>query len=538
MKFVQFVDTISRMKYTNPVVPGFYPDPSVCRVGEDYYLVTSTFEYFPGVPVFHSRDLVNWRQIGHCLTLASQLPLEKCRASGGIYAPTIRHHDGMFYMITTNVSGGGNFIVHAKDPAGEWSQPAWVDQGGIDPSLFFDDDGKVYFTGTGIVQFEIDPMTGKALSEKKVIWSGTGGRYPEGPHLYKIDGLYYLMIAEGGTEYGHFETIARSQTPWGPWEPCPHNPILSHRDCGGNSIQGTGHAELVQAHDGSWWMMHLGFRTVGGRYHHLGRETFLAPVEWTPEGWPVVFPRKSERTYCQSAMHGHALCGRKSPGCIAGTNEINVEVDHALPPHPWPVESARDDFDSPRLRLCWNFLRNPRAADGSLSARPGFLRLNGSAVTLDEADSPAFVGRRQQHVKCRAAARLDFSPGAANEEAGLTVLMNDSHHYDLAIRGGDDGRRRVLVRRRIGDLTGVVFERDIPAGPVTLEIADDNGTYTFAFALNDAPPQAVATGLARYLSSEVAGGFTGVYLGMYATGNGKPSTTPADFDWFEYHPRS
>jgi xylan 1,4-beta-xylosidase len=203
--------------YSNPVVAGFYPDPSVCRVGDDYYLVTSTFEYFPGVPVFHSKDLIHWTQIGHCLTRASQLPLANCAASGGIYAPTIRYHKGLFYMTTTHVTGGGNFYVTAKDPAGEWSDPVYVKQGGIDPTIFFDGD-KTYFLSTadGITMSEMDLSTGQLTGLPRVIWRGTGGRYPEGPHLYKKDGYYYLLIAEGGTEYGHKVTIARSRSIWGP----------------------------------------------------------------------------------------------------------------------------------------------------------------------------------------------------------------------------------------------------------------------------------------------------------------------------------
>ena len=204
--------------FRNPIIPGFYPDPSVCRVGEDYYLVTSTFEFFPGVPVFHSRDLVHWEQIGHALTRTSQLPLREAPPSGGIYAPTIRYHEGVFYMVTTNVSYGGNFYVTATDPAGPWSDPIYVDQAGIDPSLLFDDDGKVYFlsNGNGCMSIcEIDIATGKKLAPTRPSWKGTGGRYPEAPHLYKINGLYYLMIAEVGTEYGHMETIARSASPYG-----------------------------------------------------------------------------------------------------------------------------------------------------------------------------------------------------------------------------------------------------------------------------------------------------------------------------------
>jgi alpha-N-arabinofuranosidase len=490
------------MPYQNPIIPGFYPDPSVVRVGEDYYLVNSTFEYFPGVPVFHSRDLINWRQIGHCLTRASQLPLARAGCSGGIYAPTIRYHHGLFYMVTTNVSNLGNFYVTATDPAGEWSEPILVDQGGIDPSLFFDDDGTVYFTSNGapggIGQCVIDPTTGRKLTETRLIWRGTGGRYVEGPHLYKIDGTYYLMCAEGGTEYGHMETIARSDSPWGPFEACPHNPILSHRNRGGHPIQGTGHAEMVQAHDGSWWLAFLGFRNTGGDFHHIGRETFLAPVTWQ-DGWPVVAPV-----------------------------ELQMDVP-TLPPHPWPAARVRDDFDGP-LGFAWNYLRNPELANYDLTARPGWLRLHGTALTLDDMDTPTFAGQRQRHLTCRAAARVEFTPARAGDEAGLTVLMNNAHHYDLGItRAGNE--RIAFVRKRIGDLSAVVATAALPHGPVTLEVEAHPDRYLFSVLPDDAACRVtLGTGLPRYLSSEVAGGFTGVYFGLYATGQG----AVADFDWFEY----
>jgi xylan 1,4-beta-xylosidase len=497
------------MKIQNPVIPGFHPDPSVCRVGEDYYLVTSTFEYFPGVPVFHSRDLVHWRQIGHCLTRGSQLPLEGARSSGGIYAPTIRYHDGTFYMVTTNVTGGGHFYVHTRDPAGEWSEPVWVEGVEIDPSLFFDDDGKVYFTykarGT-IYQYEIDVETGQALTEKRPVWPGTGGQHPEGPHLYKIDGRYYLMLAEGGTSYCHMETIAQSETPWGPFEGCPHNPILTHRSTD-SPIQATGHADLIQAHDGSWWMVFLGIRPVRS-HHHLGRETFLAPVSWTADGWPVV---------------GH-------------DGMVSLEMKaQTLPLHPWDEESARDDFDAQNLRLCWNFLRNPHPEDWSLADRPGWLRLNGSAVTLDAVDSPAWIGRRQEHFDCRAAALLEFDPQNDGEEAGLTALMNERHHYEIAVTRLA-GRRCVIVRRRIGSLAAIVAQERIGAGPVTLEIEAHPEMFTFSYAPQGREPRALAQGETRYLSSEVARTFTGVYFAMYAAGNGQASAAPAFFDWFEYRP--
>lgn len=243
--------------YLNPVLPGFYPDPSVCRVGPDYYLVTSSFEYFPGVPIFHSLDLIHWHQIGHCLTRASQLALANISSSQGIYAPTLRYHRGRFYMVTTNVSASGNFYVYTDNPAGEWSEPIWLQQEGIDPSLCFDGD-HTYLTSSGdrplpgIYQCEIEIETGRQLTEARYLWRGTGGRFPEAPHLYHIGDYYYLFIAEGGTEYGHMETLARSRSPWGPFEPCPHNPLLTHRNDGYHPIQGTGHADLIETHDESW----------------------------------------------------------------------------------------------------------------------------------------------------------------------------------------------------------------------------------------------------------------------------------------------
>lgn len=270
----------------NPVIPGFYSDPSVCRVNDDYYLISSTFEYFPGVPVFHSKDLVNWEQIGHCLDRKEQFPNGLL-----IFAPTIRYDNGIFYMLSTNLMGQGNFYVTATNPSGPWSNPIYFKAKGIDPDLFFDDDGKSYVITSTFELFQINLKTGTLLSEGRKIWNGTGGKYLEGPHIYKKDGLYYLMAAEDGTEQGHSETIARSQSIWGPYIDNPSNPILTHdnRTGQGYPIQGVGHADMVQAHDNSWWMVFHGYRTVTNGFHHiLGRETCLAPVVWQDNSWPVV----------------------------------------------------------------------------------------------------------------------------------------------------------------------------------------------------------------------------------------------------------
>lgn len=500
------------MKFKNPIIPGFHPDPSICRVGEDYYIVTSSFEYFPGVPLYHSKDLANWREISHCLTRKSQLNLEKAKTSGGIYAPTIRYHNGVLYMVTTNISAGGNFYVFTENPSGEWSEPIRVEQGGIDPSIFFDSDGKVYFTSTGndcIVQSEIDIATGQRLTDIRELWKGTGGSCPEGPHLYKIGGYYYLMIAEGGTEYGHMETIARSKSPWGPFESCPRNPILTHRSTT-SPIQATGHADLIEAPNGTWWLVFLGIRPNGHPYcHHLGRETFLAPVKWSSDGWPVVG--------------------------IDGKAALEMEGDLAYSDFR-KEEKARDDFEDKNLAVQWNFLRNPYDEDRSLTERPGWLKLLGSRITLNDLDSPAFLGRRQEHFCCEVAALLDFTPHKRNEEAGLTIRMNERHHYEIAVAVFRN-KRRVFVRRRIGGLESIVARENIGDGPITLRIIADRDTYRFSYSLDDKERKPIAEGETRYLSTEVAGGWTGVFFGMYATGNGKRSIAPAYFDWFDYVPK-
>jgi len=538
----------------NPVIPGFHPDPSLCRAGGDYFLVTSSFEYFPGVPVFHSFDLVNWQQIGYCLTRKSQLNLDRLPPSCGIFAPTIRYHQGLFYMITTLVGGAGNFYVIARHPGGPWSDPIWVEPGMFDPSLFFDEDGKVYYTRRGergIVQAEIDIPTGKLFTPLRMIVEKYICPDIEGPHLYKIHGCYYLMAAEGGTRFGHCEVIGRSSSPWGPFEPCPHNPFLTQRDQSHPPIRDTGHAELIEDAAGNWWLFCLGTRHL--RYDSatiLGRETFLSPLTWQ-DGWPVIasIPR------------------------IVGS----FETDLLPPQNPGPA-LWQDDFDRRTLDLQWNFLRNPYEADWSLDERPGCLRLKGSAVSLQDWDSPAFVGRRQEHFQAEAACQVAFDPLAENEEAGLTVFMSNWFHYDLAI-SLRQGERRVVLKKQVGDVVQEIVSPPVGAGPLVLRVEADGLTYNFTYQESLTPdagirgkaaftpessevrspsfggrggktplipipsppnPYPLGTGLARLLNSELAGPsdqattFTGMYFGMYATGNGRPCQGPADFDWFGY----
>lgn len=500
--FSAVTDRTKPMTFRNPVIPGFWSDPSVCRVGEDYYLITSTFEYFPGVPVFHSMDLVNWEMIGYCIHRDTQLP-----KGLNIFAATLRYNQGNFYMITTNIGGGGNFFVTATNPAGPWSDPIFIEAQGIDPDLYFDDDGKAYVISSTFVLFEIDLKTGKFLSEGRKVWSGTGGRYPEGPHIYKKDGFYYLMAAEGGTEEAHSETIARSKNIWGPYNPNPANPILTNCNAAGQGspIQGLGHADMIQAHDGSWWIVFHGYRSVGGTHHIIGRETCLAPVSWPENGWPVV----------------------------NGNGTITTDMTcPTLPLKPLAAKPARTDFNAGTSDLEWNYLRYPVQDNYSLSERKGFLRLKGSEQTIEDRKSPTFMGRRVQHLSFSASAQLEFNPSKTNEEAGL-ILLNNGAHFDILIKRSG-GRRVAVASLRFGN---VIHESEpvvLKPGPVILTIEGERSNFRFVCQQGNDQPRELTSAMARYLSSETVGGFTGVYAGIYATGNGKACTTPADFDWFEY----
>jgi len=505
--------------YKNPVIPGFYPDPSVCRVGDDFYLVNSSFEYFPGIPIWHSKDLINWKQIGNVLDRVSQLPLRDCKPSQGVYAPTIRYHEGLFYMIVTLVSNSpyNNFYVTAKDPAGPWSDPVYVNQSGIDPSLFWDDDGKMYFLSNrayqssderAIYQSELDPKTGKRLTEPKILWKGSGGSYVEGPHMYKKDGWYYLMTAEGGTSYGHMIAISRSKNIWGPFESCPRNPILTNRMAYEN-IQGTGHGDLVQAADGSWWMVHLAFRPAVDNIHFIGRETCLEPVVWDDEGWPIV--------------NGKGMADE-------------ISSAKTLPLVPVQKTESKEGFSDTKLPFNWIYLRNPETKNYSLTERRGYLRLKGSAYTLNDLESPTFVGRRQQHFNFEASTSLDFNPKQLNEEAGMTMQMTNQHHYDFFIRK-EGGKRVLIVKYTLELLDKEVAKIILEDGPVQLKVSGNKVIYTFSYSQKERPYKVAGTLNTKFLGTEVTGGYNGVIIGLYATGNGKEVVANADFDWFEYLPK-
>jgi len=476
-----------RESYDNPVIPGFHPDPSVCRVGDNFFLVTSTFTYFPGIPIFTSKNLVDWSPLGHVLDRPSQVDLGATSwMSGGVYAPTLRHHDGRFWMITTNVTDAGtvNFFVTADDPAGPWSDPVVVAIDGIDPDLCWDDDGNcwVHFSQFfHVARCRIDDRTGEVLDAPEPTWSGAGLHAPEAPHLFRRGEWWYLLIAEGGTEWGHCVSIARGPSPTGPWEACPANPILSHRSTG-HPIQNTGHADLVEAADGSWWMVFLGVRPVS-RLHALGRETFLTPVTWVDD-WPVV-----------------------------DDVELSMEADLPTPRAP-VIAPARDDFDTERLDPMWVSVRDDPAAVSSLEKRPGRLVVHDGG----------YVARRQQHHRVRVEASVERGSATA---AGLRIMMDEHHRCEIALRDG-----AIVATGTVGEFTveeSIDFSGDrvvlaidndlgVP-GPdrIRLEVVDDGGTTLLDVS-------------GRYLTTEVTGGFVGRTIGMFSSGG------DAAFDWFDYRP--
>ncbi|HEX7365617.1 MAG TPA: glycoside hydrolase family 43 protein [Pelobium sp.] len=518
---------LAQQRFENPILKGFYPDPSICRVGQDFYLVNSSFEYFPGVPIFHSKDLVHWQQIGHVLNRPSQLNLDSVRASGGIFAPTIRYSNGTFYLITTLVGtkDGGNFFVTAKNPAGPWSAPQWLPKEaiGIDPSLFFDDDGKVYYTGNKkpvnqaqVTRYrqiwlqELDLANKKFVGERSIILEEGalhGAENAEASHLYKKDGFYYLMIAEGGTYENHAVTVFRSKNINGPYEGNKKNPILTHRNLGLNyPITSTGHADLVETQNGDWWMVLLAVRKYGGLNYNLGRETFLTKVEWQ-DGWPVVNPGIAQ--------------------------VLATDLAPNLPGFTFKPENLTDDFTADTLYHYWNFLRTPRSDFWSLKKRKGFLRLNLLKEEITNLVSPAFIGRRQQDTSFRAETFFEFIPKSENEVAGLVLMMNNDYQY-RAEKIFKNGNYYVRLIKRAGGFEEQIGQVVVNKGALLMGVKANGEDLDF-YVKQDGKTLTLAQNAdGKILSVVNAGGFTGVYMGLYASSKGIKSNNFADFDWFEY----
>lgn len=471
----------------HPIVSGFHPDPTICRVGEDYYLAHSSFEYFPGAPIFHSRDLLHWKQIGNILDRRGQFLRADGRASGGIYGSTLRHHGDRFYFVTTNVgdADSGQTIVTAEDPAGPWSDPIFIPQAvGIDPDICWDDEGELLLTWTGrvagtdlhgMLQGRVDLKTGEFIGQPYRIWQGTGALdFPEAPHLYKIGEYWYLVIAEGGTERGHSVTVARADRPEGPYESCPANPVFSHRSRPGLPAQNTGHADLVQTVSGEWAAVYLAVRVAGFTpcYHVLGRETFLAGVEWV-DGWPVFDEHRYEFTPDDTAFE--------------------------------------DDFTAPALHLRWVSPSSEPAKIVTPDPEGGLrLRAPGDG-------SPGLLCARVKDLRWTAEAEFTGS-------GRFEVRIDDRHRYGLVFEDGT-----VRAEARIGGVSADLGSAPAPGESAVLRISalDCEAETMVASGPDDIVLSLVngdeVTELARldgrYLSTEVAAGFTGRVLGVGAAGD-------------------
>ncbi|MEM9305545.1 MAG: glycoside hydrolase family 43 protein [Pseudomonadota bacterium] len=521
---------------SNPVIAGFAPDPSIERVGEDYYLINSTFEYFPGIPVFHSRDLVNWTLLSYALSDPAAVDLDRITSGGGIHAATIRHHDGVFYVITTNNVDGNliNFVVTATDPAGPWSAPQVIEGApGIDPSLFFDDDGRVWYTGNRIPEqrsfptemeiwlqeFDLESM--QLIGERHGLWSGCcQGAWAEGPHIYKRDGYYYLLLSEGGTAYEHALSVAISREITGPYENNPRNPILSHRQFGYDfPITGVGHADFVTMPDGRWYALLLGWRLVDGVHGILGRETFLAPVSWETEPY---WWKEPKLTF---------------PVVSPLTGQVDL---HQPAPVPGTVQERpgdfRDDFDADDLGLEWNMRRTHDAPFHDLVARPGWLRLALGPEAIGERNRYSFLGIRQRDFEFEATTRLAFEPGAAGERAGMTVIQNDRAALTFTVRQDATGRRAAVERSQGGEVA-MLATLPVPDGDLVLRARGDYLTFAFDVSTDGGDWRPVLADIdGTFLSPAVIPGYnyTGLYVGLYATASGQDSGAHADFDWFTY----
>jgi len=502
-------------QFRNPILTGFQPDPTLCRVGEDYYLVTSSFSYLPGLPVHHSRDLVNWRLIGHAITRPGPLRYAGLGISRGLFAPALSYHAGRFYLVCTMVGGGGNFVITASHPAGPWSEPVFLPFEGIDPSIFFDpEDGRAWIVNNGAPEGparydghraiwlqRFDPETLKMVGPRRVLVDAgvdpsTKPVWIEGPHLFRRGGWIYLSAAEGGTSVNHTQVIFRSRALQGPFEPWSGNPILTQRDLDGaaeNAITCTGHAQLVTGPDGRTWASFLGCRPQPGSAGQMwltGRETFLLPVTWTDEGWPVILPR-----------------GQRVPLSLpspAGARVLATELSGNF--------SWRDDFRGAAPRQEWLTLRG----DAGAAVDGGMLQLPARADRLHGLGVPAFLARRVQHGRFDAEVTLPM-PAQAGVAAGIALFQSEKQHLVLTLRRGT-----VVLELCDGGVPKTVAEAPCPEGSatVTLRLRCDGLRVQAERSAGDAIAQALGPALdAHAVSVQSAGGgnhFTGAVVGPCA----------------------
>lgn len=501
--------------YRNPVLPGFHPDPSIVRVGEDFYAVTSTFSWFPGLPVFHSRDLVNWRLAGHAIDRPGQVDFSGLGTNRGLFAPAISHHDGRFWIVNTCIECGGNFVIIAERAEGPWSDPAWLDFGGIDPSLYFEGNrawivyndappGEPRYDGHRALWLqEFDKAAMQVKPERTLLVDGgvdpaANPVWAEGPHIYKVDGWYYLLTAEGGTADQHSQTIYRSRKVDGPYVPGPVNPILTQRDLSPDRpdrVEATGHADIVRLDDGSWWGLFLATRPFAGQSTLLGRESFLLPLRWE-DGWPLFLDP-----------------GEAVPPLVAKPDLP------ASPGEPWT--NWRDEFDSISLSREWIMLRTPSDRSQMLhDIERGAMRLVPSVDAAGSLGRPAFIGRRLRHHAAEFTTEVDFAAENEGDFAGLLAFMDERHFLTVGIERAGDGHRIVVRMRKDpddGERGEIVHSSPWAGSRAQLRLVLRGGTAIAAWRATEGESWRESEAIdVEPLASIHAGLFTGLVVGPYA----------------------
>jgi xylan 1,4-beta-xylosidase len=519
----------------NPILTGFYPDPSVLKVDDNYYLINSTFAYFPGLPIFHSKDLKNWKQIGNVISRPSQMNFMGHRMTRGLFAPAISYDKGTYYVVCTLIDRGGNFVVTAKDPAGPWSDPTFIPEvQGIDPSIYFDDtkayiiynsdapENKPLYPGHRTIRmYEFDPLKLKVVGEEKTLVNGGVdiSKKPvwiEAPHFLKANGWYYLYAAEGGTSVNHSEVVFRSKSIGGPFVPYEKNPILTQRDLPADRkdpITSAGHAQFVEGPDGKTYVIFLAVRPYKDNYYNTGRETFLAPVEWKDE-WPIANPDNKEIQYTYK------------------TNFKEVKQKNALP--------QSGNFShlltfKKELDLSLLFLRTVDSSSFSLTKNDG-LKMKLKPETIMELGNPSFIGKRQQHLYCTAETSLVFSAATEKEKAGLVIFQDENHFYYLC-KSTDQGKPVVQLFKSNDQTMELIAQTALEAPPkkLLLRIKAAGPNYSFEFATKPNNWILLKDKVdGKFLSTQVAGGFIGCIFGMYATSSGSATSNHAVFNYLKY----
>jgi xylan 1,4-beta-xylosidase len=500
-------------EYRNPILSGYYPDPSVTRVGKDYYLVNSSFAHFPGLPVFHSKDLVHWTQIGNAIDRPDQLNFDGLTVSRGVFAPDISYHDGLFYIVNTCVDCRGNFVITAKDPRGPWSDPVWFEFEGIDPSIFWEGD-RAYIVNNGapnepprydghraiwVQQFDYKQL--RMVGERTQIVNGgvdisTKPSWIEGPHLIKRGGYYYLIAAEGGTGDNHSQVVFRSKSVRGPFVPYASNPILSQRNLDPNRpnpVTSAGHAKFVETQSGEWWATFLATRPYGPDLYNIGRETFLLPVSWV-NGWPMILEP-----------------GKRIP-FVAPKPKLPEQPRPALPTS--GDFSYVDEFDADKLSMAWIGIRTPRQPVYSLQG--GALVLHSAAALGDVKGVPAFVGRRQQHHIATVSTTFTYKPDKEGDRAGLAAIQNDNAWLFFGVTRIDGRPSVALLARQNSGSEALIASAPYTGDSATVTMTIDGGTASFVY-LAGGKTETLRSGFdVTFLSTSKAGGFVGTVIGPYA----------------------